>query len=380
MSRQARLTHLGIFSDLIDRVRFDVLKGTAQESGREIRGEIVRVLGVEPVTPPPADLRVESTWTNNGLHCEEISWSVGYGPRTFGWLLKPDGAYPLPGVLALHGHDLVKWYGKEKIADGPGPASDSVRVLRDQLYGGRAFANALALEGFVVLVHDVFLWGSRRFPMETIPQTIHEFVNLWAAQEEIQTGHVPDAVERYNVAARHHEHVVAKYCTVMGTSITALVSAEDRIAAAILRSRQEVDPARIGCAGLSGGGCRAALLQATCDFISAAVVVGMMTTYRHLLDRHVEPHTWMFFPPGLSSIADWPDLAACRAPSPLLVQYDRDDQLFSPEGMEAAHLRLKEHYSRSGNPEAYDGRFYPGPHKFDLAMQQDAFAWLKRKL
>jgi hypothetical protein len=88
----------------------------------------------------------------------------------------------------------------------------------------------------------------------------------------------------------------------------------------------------------------------------------------------------MFFPPGLSSIADWPDLAACRAPSPLLVQYDRDDQLFSPEGMEAAHLRLKEHYIRSGNPDAYEGRFYPGPHKFDLAMQQDAFAWLKRKL
>ena len=35
-------------------------------------------------------------------------------------------------------------------------------------YGGRAYANALAREGFVVLVHDVFLWGSRRFPLDTM--------------------------------------------------------------------------------------------------------------------------------------------------------------------------------------------------------------------
>jgi hypothetical protein len=106
----------------------------------------------------------------------------------------------------------------------------------------------------------------------------------------------------------------------------------------------------------------------------------MMTTYRHLLDRLVEPHTWMFFPPGLSSFADWPDLAGCRAPSPLMVQFDCDDELFSLEGMEAAHLRIQDHYNRSGGPEAYEGRFYPGPHKFDLAMQLDAFNWLRQKL
>jgi hypothetical protein len=114
--------------------------------------------------------------------------------------------------------------------------------------------------------------------------------------------------------------------------------------------------------------------------ISAAIVVGMMTTYRQLLDRHVECHTWMFFPPGLSSFADWPDLAACRAPSPQLVQFDRDDELFSREGMEAADRSLRDHYHQAGKPEAYEGRFYPGPHKFDLTMQLDAFNWLKRRL
>jgi dienelactone hydrolase len=378
MSRQDRFRHLGIYSDLVEHPWSD-LRETHQSSDEKLREKILGLLGVETATPSPNDAQLESIWTKDGLRCEEVSWSVGYGPRTFAWIMKPEGAQRLPAVLALHGHDGVKWYGKEKIADGPEPPADSICALREKLYAGRAFANALASEGFLVLVHDVFLWGSRRFPMETMPQTIHDLVHLWSAKE-VHQRHVPNAAERYDFAARHHEHVVAKYCTLIGTSITALVSYEDRLAVSLLKSRPDVDPDRIGCLGLSGGGCRAALLQATCDLISATVVVGMMTSYRHLLDHHVEPHTWMFFPPGLSRFADWPDLAACRAPSPLLVQFDRDDHLFSLEGMEAAHLRIRDQYNNSSKPEGYEGRFYPGPHKFDLAMQLDAFAWLKQTL
>ena len=378
-SQRDTFAHLGVFSDLIDHARSGVLREMGQAPGDNLLQRIRDLLAVESVISAPRELRVESTWTKRGLRCEEVSWSVGYGPRTFGWLMKPEGSERLPGVLALHGHDGVKFYGKEKIADGPAPLATSVHTLREELYEGRAFANVLAAEGFTVLIHDAFLWGSRRFPLETMPPSIHELVDLWAARES-QRGHVPDAAERYDVAARHHEHLIAKYCTLMGTSITGLVSYEDRVAAAYLESRPDVDSRRIGCIGLSGGGCRAALLQATCDLISAAVVVGMMTTYRHLLDHHVERHTWMFFPPGLSCFADWPDLAASRAPSPLLVQFDSDDDLFSLEGMQAADLRLREHYDRAGRPGAYEGRFYPGPHKFDLAMQLEAFDWLKQNL
>ena len=114
--------------------------------------------------------------------------------------------------------------------------------------------------------------------------------------------------------------------------------------------------------------------------IRAAVVVGMMASYPHLLDRHVVTHTWMLFPSGWARLGDWPDLAACRAPSPLLVQYDRDDELFSLPAMEAAHARLTDHYQAVGAPDAYRGEFYPGPHKFDVEMQESAFAWLKTRL
>jgi hypothetical protein len=105
-----------------------------------------------------------------------------------------------------------------------------------------------------------------------------------------------------------------------------------------------------------------------------------MSTYAGLLDHNVECHTWMLFPHGWARYGDWPDIAACRAPMPLLVQYDRWDNLFSPEGMQAAHERLHNHYATVGQPNRYTGQFHDNPHVFDLAMQQAAFAWLQAEL
>ncbi len=184
----------------------------------------------------------------------------------------------------------------------------------------------------------------------------------------------------YNQLAARHEHVVAKYCTLLGTSLAGVVAYEDRVALGYLKSRPDVKSDHLGCIGLSGGGCRAALLQATSPDISASVIVDMMSTYEELLDSHVAAHTWMFFPPGLVRLGDWPDLAACRAPSPLVAQYSRQDELFSLKGMMAAHERLGARYSASGAPGKYIGRFYDGPHQFDQAMQADAFEQLTRWL
>jgi hypothetical protein len=59
-----------------------------------------------------------------------------------------------------------------------------------------------------------------------------------------------------------------------------------------------------------------------------------------------------------------------------MVQNNHEDPLFTLAGMRAAHRRIADHYRRVGKPKNYSGRFYPGPHKFDLPMQEDAFAWL----
>jgi dienelactone hydrolase len=372
--------HLGIYSNWIDAANRQAGLYPIASPGGETRRQIRKILGFGTAPPVAEHAQIETTWKRDGLIGEAISWSVGYGPRTQAWFLRPERTGELlPGVLALHGHDGFKFFGKEKIADGKEPPPEVVESLRAELYEGTAFANGLAKQGFAVLVHDVFLWGSRRFPFETMPRSIHRQVEDWEHARK-KSRESTNEIDRYNAAARWHEHLVAKYCNLLGTSLAGVVNFEDRAALQYLRSRSEVRSGPCGCIGLSGGGCRAALLQATGDDIGAAVVVGMMTTHPELLDHHVEPHTWMFFPPGLATIADWPDLAASRAPSPLLVQYNRNDQLFTIQGMESADARIASHYERMGHPSRYVGRFYDGPHKFDKEMQKEAFAWLGRSL
>jgi dienelactone hydrolase len=300
---------------------------------------------------------------------------VGYGPRTHAYVLKPANAKDLlPGIVALHDHSDFKFYGKEKIADGPQETLPILSDFRKRPYGGRAYANALAREGFVVLAHDVFLWGSRRFPLETMMEMMGS-----KTADLLREHQTSDEIELYNNAAYFHEHWVSKYCNLLGTNMAGVISFEDRVALNYLLSRTNVDTERIGCIGLSGGGNRAALLNATHESIRATAIIGLMTTYPSLLDHNMS-HTWMLFPFGWSRNGDWPDIAASRAPSPLLVQYDLQDDLFTQTGMWEAHIRLQDHYASVGKPDAYVGQFYPGPHKFDLEMQSAAFTWLKGQL
>jgi dienelactone hydrolase len=370
--------HLGIFSDWVAAARRSQPLYPVASPGPETQALVRECLGFCHADENPMEIKMEREWEKDGLVGQEISWSVGFGPRTHAYVLKPaDVKGALPGIVALHDHSDFKYYGKEKIADGPEEALPVITDFRQIPYGGRAYANALAREGFIVLVHDVFLWGSRRFPLDTMLEMMgSKTSDLLQAYQS--TSAVSDEIDQYNVSASFHEHWVSKYCNILGTSMAGVVSFEDRVALNYLLSRPDVDTRRVGCIGLSGGGNRAALLNATHESNQATVIVGLMTTYQALLDHNMS-HTWMLFPFGWARHGDWPDIAACRAPSPLLVQYDLEDHLFTEAGMRDAHARLQAHYARVGQPDAYTGQFYPGPHKFDLEMQLAAFDWLKKQ-
>lgn len=376
------LEHLGIYSDLVSEAERHNSLYPLAAPGKETQARVRQALGWPDRPASPQQVKIEQRWERDGLQGEQISWWVGYGPRTSAWLFKPAGvSAPLPAVLALHDHGGFKFYGMEKIADGPGTVEPFMLMKREELYGGRAWVNALAHEGFAVLVQDVFLWGSRKFPLDTMKAALPTIaIPESVLQETCQTTGMPVSIGEYNYLASYHEHIVSKYLNLLGSSLAGVVCHEDQVALNYLCSRPDVQPDNIACLGLSGGGARAGLLQAIAENLKASVVVGMMSTYPGLLDQHVACHTWMFFPFGWARHGDWPDLVACQAPRPLLVQYDLDDHLFSREGMRAAHARLEGHYRSAGQPEAYTGQFYPGPHKFDLDMQSAAFAWLRDHL
>ena len=370
---------LGPYADLVQAARKAGRVGWARGSANVTRDEALAALATPIAGSGPIDLQRGRTWKHEDIVAQELSWSAGYGPRTEAFLYRPQRASGrTPAVLALHDHGLFKYYGKEKIADGPDGPAEGMAEYRSVYYGGRPYALDLARAGFVVLVHDAFSWGSRRFPRAVM--TGEEQPSAAGPAPATEPAALPVDVEAYNQAAILYEHLIEKYCRLLGTSYAALIAHDDRVALRALLSLPEVDDQRVGCIGLSGGGGRATMLRACSKSVGATVIVGMMCGYEHLLTSHVRPHSWLFFPDKLPAACDWPDLAACAAPEPLLVQYDRDDELFPLAGMQAADAKLWAIYDRLGAPQNYRGSFYPGPHKFDRPMQADAFLWLAERL
>jgi len=372
---------VGVYQELLDQVLSQQTSSLSylardwpeiEQWRLEARGKLLDLLAFRP-QPAPLDARLARKITHDGLEIEEVSWEVGYGPRCEAWVLKPAGARGrLPAVLALHDHGGFKYYGKEKIAE-----SDHVFPLtqehRESAYGGIPWANALARERFVVLVHDTFAFGSRAVPVDSLSPR-------YQARFRDRKPGTPEYIRVYNAFAAEHEHVLAKSFFTAGTTWPGVYAYEDRRAVDYLLTRPDVDAGRIGCGGLSGGGLRTVLLAGTDPRIQAANCVGFMTTWQDFLRDKVHTHTWMLYIPYCARYLDFPDILSLHGPKAALVQYDEDDPLYTLAGQRDADRLLKQIYTRMGAADRYTGSFYPGPHKFDAPMQREAFAFFKRAL
>jgi dienelactone hydrolase len=352
------------------------LFGADHPSPEEIDRRLRTVLGVLPQPPEPG-VSEHARWSRDGVEGVELSWETGFGPRTSGWLLRPAGeTAPLPGVLALHCHGNMKFFGKEKIADGPSAeVPGPVAAFRAQCYSGRAYADEIARAGFAVLAHDAFGWGSRRFPVADMPLRSERLaaLDLDAAR---RAGTNLTESETYDLHAGPFEDAMAKNLGVLGTSWAGLIAREDLLALGVLAARPETRGAP-AAVGFSGGGARAAILSALSDRVGATVVIGMMSTLADLVDSHLHQHSWTLMSPGLGTVADLPNIAAARAPRPLFVGYGTADPLFPLAGMRAAHDALTEHYAGTN---AYRGVFRDAPHAFDGTLQAEVIRFLRDAL
>ena len=348
----------------------------------QARGTVLSLLSYEPPATP-LDARVEAHAETNGLVTEP------FGPRTEAFVIYPAGvggaggppAHNLPGIVALHDHSGFYWFGKEKITAVPGepPLLTELKALE---YGGVSWTNEVARRGYVVIVPDVFLWGSRRIDPAAVSAALTtELIK--------QTPGTPEYIEAYNAFMSGYETNIAKTLFLSGTTWPGIMAWEDRRALDYLLTRPEVDPARVGCGGLSGGGLRTIYLAALDPRVRCAACAGFMSTLDEMLEEKVRHHTWMFHVPHLAELMDLPDVASLHGPLPLMVLNDRDDPLWTLAGEEKADRTLRAVYeSRRPRPlladlgagSRYRGMFYPGPHKFDVPMQKDAFDWFDRWL
>ena len=157
---------------------------------------------------------------------------------------------------------------------------------------------------------------------------------------------------------------------------------DDRRTIDYLLSRPEVDPQRIGCVGLSVGGYRSALLAAVDERIRAAVAVGWLCGVADLWPVGRWPHSlgWVHYVPGMYQELDLPDAMALACPRALLVMQNRDDLHFPRAGMERAVQRIAASYAKAGVENRFRARIDDGGHEFNVAMQDEAFAWLDEQL
>lgn len=324
-------------------------------------------------------ITIKKKYQYDGLDVEELSWQLPYGRATEAILLKPIGAKgKLPGILGLHDHGGNKYFGKRKITKTNDNMHPMMESHQREYYEGNAWANEIAKRGYVVLIHDAFDFASRRVMFKDMTEIPWGHCATTGMSDEYPED--PKNIEKYNQWAGEHEHILAKSLFCSGTTWPGVFLAEDQIALNILGERKDVNSDNLGCAGLSGGGLRTVFLGGMDHRIKCAIAVGFMTTWSDLILKKSYTHTWMTFAPLMPKYLDFPEILGLRAPLPTMTLNNDQDGLFTYSEMKRADKILREVFEKAGAANHYNSVFYPGIHKFDDQMQNDAFDWFDKWL
>ncbi len=113
-----------------------------------------------------------------------------------------------------------------------------------------------------------------------------------------------------------------------------------------IETRKELDGARVGCMGISGGGTITLFSAALEPRIKAAMVSGYLNTFRdsifslsHCIDNYV---------PGILNWAEQYDIAGLIAPKPLYAESGERDPIFPIEASRASFAHVKKVYEVLG--------------------------------
>lgn len=320
-----------------------------------------------PVAPQPQLIRR----TDRGDYIEEyLTFQTTPDLRAPAYVLIPKRAkLPAPGIVALHSHDGFYLWGKEKLIEGDADEHPYLTAFKGRRYGGKGIAAELARQGYVVIAIDMFYWGERRMLLENDPAAYRERPRTMTEEE----------ITSFNRRSSQNEQLLARSLFTAGVTWPGIVIWDDIRTLDYLASRPEVDKRRLGCVGLSVGGWRSFLLAALDERIRAAVDVGWMTSLASQIKQHiVNTIGFSFYITGLYRYFDLPDLAALIAPRAALVINGSQDRLFALDGVRAAFDKIARCYAKATAPERQRCSLYDAPHEFNLAMQKEAWEWIKR--
>ncbi len=213
----------------------------------------------------------------------------------------------------------------------------------------------------VILTLPLGLPGQRFPAVVCIPGHATESEKLFDGDERYK-GYAHELANRGFVTLTMNvgQHEVRdKNRTLMGERLFELLRAVDYLAAL-----PEVDPGRMGCAGLSLGGEMSMWLGAMDTRMRATVSAGFLT-YMSQLEKN---HCLCWKEDGLRELVDFPDIYSLTAPRQLQCQIGEKEppNQFNPVLAKGAFSELKAAYEAAGVPRQAQLVLHGGAHELDL--------------
>lgn len=129
-----------------------------------------------------------------------------------------------------------------------------------------------------------------------------------------------------------------------------------------IETRKELDGARVGLMGISGGGTVTSFATALEPRIKVAMISGYLNTFKdsivamsHCIDNYV---------PGILNWCENYDVASLIAPRPLYVESGERDNIFPITASKEAFARVKAVYTALGAADAAQHEIFDGEHLF----------------
>ena len=129
-----------------------------------------------------------------------------------------------------------------------------------------------------------------------------------------------------------------------------------------LETQPEVDAARIGSAGLSGGGTTSLFFAALDDRVNTAIVAGYYCTFRDSI--YSIHHCICNTIPGIMNWGEMSDVAALIAPRPMLIISGTEDKIFPIDATKRAYATLSKTYGVLGVQDKLESDFFEGVHEW----------------
>jgi cephalosporin-C deacetylase-like acetyl esterase len=213
----------------------------------------------------------------------------------------------------------------------------------------------LALKGFVALTFDPIGQGER---VQSFDHLLSRSVSLtWAAVDHITPG---------------------AQALIAGEGIARYFIWDAKRALDYLESRPDVDAARMGVTGCSGGGALTTFIGALDPRVKAIAPGCFLSGYRILFTGDV-PHAEMHLPEMLSRGIDIADFVELSAPTPWLLMATEGD-FFTPAGVKIVYDEAKTWFRIYQAEDKVQYFVGSGPHGIPHESREAIYQWMTRWL